>query len=54
MDNWIEYANIRLGITLSEDQQRMFAVYESELQKWSEKINLTAVRDLGGSGSNIF
>lgn len=48
MDNWIAYAKIRLGITLSEDQQRMFAVYESELQKWSEKINLTAVRDLEG------
>ncbi len=48
MDNWIEYAKTRLGITLSKDQQRMFAVYESELQEWSEKINLTAVRDLEG------
>jgi 16S rRNA (guanine527-N7)-methyltransferase len=48
MENWIEYARTQLGITLSDDQQRMFVTYESELQEWSEKINLTSIRDSEG------
>jgi len=33
------------GTPLTSQQEKAFQVYESELMRWNEKINLTAIRD---------
>mgnify|MGYP000979483430 CR=1 FL=1 len=48
MEKWLLFAKEHWGIDLSAAQQAMFAVYESELMLWNEKMNLTAVRDTEG------
>lgn len=48
MDNWITAAEKLLDLTLSQNQQEQFRVYEELLLDWNSKINLTAVRDPEG------
>lgn len=48
MDNWIKAAEKLLDLTLSQNQQVQFLVYEELLLDWNSKINLTAVRDPEG------
>lgn len=36
------------GTPLSEQQQKAFELYETELMSWNEKFNLTAIRDAEG------
>ena len=48
MENWITAAEKLFGLTLSQDQQEQFRVYEALLLDWNSKINLTAVRDPEG------
>ncbi len=36
------------GTTLTEEQQKAFEIFESELMSWNEKFNLTAIRDVEG------
>lgn len=43
-----------LGYTLSPDQIKKFQIYESELLKWNERINLTAIRDSTGIRTKHF
>lgn len=45
MPNFEEYIHTTLGIQLSGAQKRAFALYEQELISWSQRINLTAVKD---------
>ena len=48
MENWITAADNLFGLTLSQDQQEQFRIYEALLLGWNSKINLTAVRDPEG------
>ena len=48
MENWIKSAEQLFGVSLSDDQQERFQVYENLLLEWNAKINLTAVRDVEG------
>lgn len=48
MQKWIDLADKRLGLSLSEFQQWQFQVLEEELLEWNKKINLTAIRDVEG------
>ena len=48
MENWITAAEKLFGLTLSQDQQEQFRIYEALLLGWNSKINLTAVRDPEG------
>lgn len=44
---WIEQAAASLGIELTDAQTAQFDVLAAELVAWNERINLTAITDLG-------
>lgn len=48
MEKWTIAAEKMLDITLSQNQQEQFRIYEELLLDWNSKINLTAVRDPEG------
>ena len=48
MENWVELAHSLWNISLTEEQQEQFRIYETLLMDWNSRINLTAVRDLEG------
>lgn len=47
-ENWVQAAGDLFGVTLTDEQQEQFRVYEALLTDWNSRINLTAVRDSEG------
>ena len=45
MKDLVLYARNLLGIQISTAQINALEIYEQELLKWNERINLTAIRD---------
>lgn len=43
MNDLAHYALKLFGVRLSKTQQRLFQIYEDELMKWNQQINLTAI-----------
>lgn len=48
MSSFITESQKYTGSPLTEQQQKAFEIYETELMSWNDKFNLTAIRDLEG------
>lgn len=54
MDKFIVDTHNLVGVQLSSQQVKLFAIYEHELLDWNEKFNLTAIRDSEGIRTKHF